>query len=185
MWISLFMKCLNASSLWDVISSLQAAERFAKSPTIILLNRGRRKYWRKLFTCALSAFDKYKVFWELTLTPNERDFSQMTLHAPLAKDAKLTDFILAMAWSWAWTHGCNSLILCKKWDVSFIFVQTSISQVHLINLKLLVKLWGNLLLNFELAKPKLQCILKCFLEGFDLCKNVLVAVWYWAHTHSL
>lgn len=44
---------------------------------------------------------------------------------------------------------------------------------------------GNLLLNFELAKPKLQCILKCSLEEFDLCKNVLMAVWYQAHTHSL
>lgn len=97
-WISLFVKCLNASFLWDVILSLQAADRFAKSQTTILLNRDRRRY------CSCVHFQPLtNIRYSDNLIPSERDFSQMTLHVPVAEDSKLTDFILAMTWSWAWT----------------------------------------------------------------------------------
>lgn len=79
----------------------------------------------------------------------------------------------------------HSLILCGKFSASFIFVHTCPREILLLSFQL-VRMDQELFLHGSRRMScNIQCILKCFPKGSDLCKNALPTTRYWTQIHSL
>lgn len=79
----------------------------------------------------------------------------------------------------------HSLILCGKFSASFIFGHTCPRELLLLSFQL-VRMDQELFLHGSCRMScNIQCILKCFPKGCDLCKNELSTIWCWTQMHSL
>lgn len=108
---------------------LQAAETFENLKANSRLRCNITQWWHNKLLQVIESNCLWVYFqpltntryFDLALAHNEIEFSQVTLHVPLAICASLTDNTVVVTWSWAWAQE-SFYSLCEKVDDSFIFM---------------------------------------------------------------